>query len=110
MDIKLKARLSAYSKVDSINHECSIDSVTEPQIDELFKDMDMPQSVTKSEIDNLFVGEDKPESVSKSAIDSLFGETDEPESVTKDSIDTLFENTDDTIATVSFKEIDSLFS
>lgn len=110
MNIKLNARLSAYSKVDSITHECSIESVTEPQIDELFKDLDTPQSVTKSEIDDLFIGEDKPESVTKENIDELFTETEDPESVTKENIDELFDNQKDTITTVSFKEIDSLFS
>ena len=39
MDIKLRARLSAYSKVDSINTGCcSGDPITKEHIDSLFTD------------------------------------------------------------------------
>lgn len=109
MDIKLRARLSAYSKVDSINKECEHEYVSEEQIDELFKDMTKPESVTKDEIDGLFTDIKEPESVSKDEIDTLFEKTTEPESVTKEEIDDLFEDKEDSITSVSFKEIDSLF-
>ena len=107
MDIKLKARLSAYSKVDSLS--CDHEYVTEGQIDELFQNMDEPSSVTKTEIDNLFTEIDEPESVSKTEIDKLFKNVDEPESVTKDQIDDLFVTQEQPVKSVSYKEIDSLF-
>ena len=94
MDIKLNARLSAYSKVDSILQ--SIESVTEEQIDTLFVDtpVDDPTVVTKSEIDSLFTDEEKAEAVKKSDIDGLFEGNITPS---------------DNITSVSFSEIDSLF-
>lgn len=93
MDIKLNARLSAYSKIDNSTFpDCDHEHVTKEQIDELFKDTDQPTSVTKNEIDELFT------------------ETDEPLSVTKDQIDNLFEEQDESnITSVSYSEIDSLF-
>ena len=109
MDIKLRARLSAYSKVDSITNTCEHEYVSEEQIDELFKNMDTPSSVTKTEIDELFQTVDEPESVSKTEIDSLFANVNEPESVTKGQIDTLFKEEEQPVASVSFKDIDSLF-
>lgn len=92
MDIKLHARLSAYSKVDAIsNGECSHEYVTEEQIDDLFEDMQEPISVTKSEIDTLFEEVDEPKSVSKKEIDKLFTAPEQP------------------VKSVSYSEIDSLF-
>lgn len=107
MDIKLRARLSAYSKVDAIHsaHEY----VSKDQIDTLFTDLDEPRSVTKDEIDLLFKETDSPVAVTKSDIDSLFTETEAPESITKNQIDSLFDEDNTVIRTVSFKEIDSLF-
>ena len=93
MNIKLNARLSAYSKVDSIQSgECSVDTITNEQIDELFEDLDNPQSVKKDEIDTLFKTQEEPESVSK------------------DEIDNLFVDEDHTVTSVSYNEIDSLFN
>lgn len=110
MDIKLRARLSAYSKVDSISTgECAHEFITEPDIDKLFEDLDTPQSVKKDEIDNLFTEQEEPKSVSKDEIDKLFGTTDEPESVSKEDIDDLFVDGEDTVTSVSYSEIDSLF-
>ena len=107
MDIKLNARLSAYSKVDSLR---PIQTVTQPQIDSLFVEVTDPSAVTKSEIDTLFTNMSEPQSVTKSEIDTLFLTYKEPESVTKSEIDTMFNSSEtDVIKTVSFKEIDSLF-
>ena len=110
MDIKLNARLSAYSKIDSISSgACCHEYVTKDQIDGLFEDMEEPTSVTKSEIDKLFEEVEEPKSVSKTEIDTLFAETQEPESVTKDQIDGLFAAPAQPVKSVSYSEIDSLF-
>ena len=75
MNIKLNARLSAYSKVDNIGcvHP-ETGSVTTEQIDQLFQGMDEPTSVTKSEIDELFENSSSDEiaTVTHKEIDSLF--------------------------------------
>lgn len=77
MDIKLRARLTAYSKVDSIEGTVSnLPTIDKEHIDSLF-DGPKDRVVTKEEIDTLF---DAPENtkdnkigtVSYSAIDSLF--------------------------------------
>ena len=85
MDIKLKARLSAYSKVDSVTSDCEHESVTEEQIDDLFKDTDTPVSVTKSEIDSLFIN-------------------------TTEQITIQNDSTTSSVMNVSHDEIDSLFN
>ena len=74
MNIKLNARLSAYTKVDNVGCEHpEMGSVTNEQIDQLFEGADTPVSVTKSEIDDLFTEDgDHVVSVSHSEIDSLF--------------------------------------
>lgn len=64
MDIKLRARLSAYSKVDSINGSCDMDPITKGQIDSLFGDDTSsivpppayvdPNVVSHAQIDSLF--------------------------------------------------------
>ena len=64
MDIKLNARLSAYTKIDAIEHNCDTSRVTNEQIDSLFEndlapDAQEPTStesarVTRSAIDSLF--------------------------------------------------------
>lgn len=84
MDIKLNARLSAYSRVNSTS-ECDHESVTEEEIDDLFKDTDETRSVTKSEIDSLF--------------------SKELNTVEKNNI----ENSEAPLKTISDSEIDSLF-
>lgn len=135
MDIKLRARLSAYSKVESItsasNSSASIPdpdilsaghvlgvnnsgkytlfpSIESSDIDTLFEDTSTDETITKEEIDTLFPDE-KPKSVTKCEIDSLFDDDVKVEVADKDDIDTLFsDNT--TISTVSHAEIDSLFN
>lgn len=75
MDIKLNARLSAYSKVSSLSGGAPSEGipVSNEQIDQLFADLDDPVPVTKSQIDDLFVPEDsETDVVSKSQIDLLF--------------------------------------
>ena len=153
MDIKLRARLSAYAKVDSIGHlqtfipdpstakdgtvlgvdtgkytlfpsldnndidnmfqESNVTVVDKNQIDELFKEVEEPESVTKTEIDKLFDTKEEPETVDKTQIDTLFSEEEkEPESVTKEEIDDLFEESQrptEDVGTVSFADIDKLF-
>ena len=78
MDIKLRARLTAYSKVDSIEGIVSnLPTIDKEHIDSLF-DGPSDRVVTKEEIDTLFDGESDVSSESKigtvsySAIDSLF--------------------------------------
>ena len=152
MDIKLRARLSAYSKIESLeglqthvpvpntedygsvlgvggNGKYTLfpritnadmdsqlgvietpDLVTKDSIDTLFKEETEPVAVDKATIDTLFTKTDEPEAVDKSTIDTLFADVDEPDVVEKDEIDTLFKKEPaDTIGTVSYAEIDSLF-
>lgn len=92
MDIKIKARLSAYSKVNSFG-DVNIDNVRNSDIDTLFKEEPKEGTVTKDEIDTLFSNEpNKYGTVDKDTIDTLFTEEDEEE-----------------VESVSFDEIDSLF-
>lgn len=73
MDIKLRARLSAYSKVEST--EQPVNRVTEAEIDTLFDSSLTDKLVTKDDIDALFEEQPEatnPEIVSFAEIDSLF--------------------------------------
>ena len=75
MDIKLRARLSAYSKVSTTCEECDADIVTNEQIDELFDPSIDYTSVTKTQIDELFIDEETQQeydTVSFAKIDTLF--------------------------------------
>ena len=95
MDIKLNARLAAYSKIESldsnklpkpdssnqgdilgVNGEGNyslIDCVTNEAIDTLFNgQITEAVSVNKDTIDTLFIDDSDAEIVSKAAIDSLF--------------------------------------
>lgn len=74
MEIKLNARLCAYSKVDYVEKpECDHGSVSNEEIDSLFTDLEVPQAVTKEEIDDLFEeSSEEIKTVSFKAIDSLF--------------------------------------
>ena len=90
MELKLRARLSAYSKLDSVSTS-SLGTVDKDQIDTLFKPSE-------------------PEIVNKSQIDSLFPEEENDLTVDKSSIDTLFDDNGDTVETVSRAAIDSLFN
>lgn len=92
MELKLRARLSAYSKVDSIGSNS------------------LPDPSTGNVGDVLGVGSsggyELVPTVTTSDIDELFAETDsKATSITKDEIDSLFDDT-----TVSLAQIDSLFS
>lgn len=84
MDIKVNARLSAYSKVNSLGNLCEHKVVTESMIGKLFEDDEMTQSVSTSQID------------------SLFGKTGDEESNSCPEVP-------EQISTVSFSDIDSLF-
>lgn len=62
MEIKLNAKLSAYSKVDAVNGMCEHEYVTTDDIDSLFTeehnssilDTTDPNAVTFADIDSLF--------------------------------------------------------
>ena len=98
MDIKLRARLSAYAKVSSIESPSN----------------NLPSTEYAQEGDIVGVNGNGEftmvSSVEQNEIDTLFDSTQEPESVKKDDIDTLFEKeeTDDE-STVTHSQIDSLF-
>ena len=134
MDIKLRARLSAYSKIESISGLGNSSSLPKPtvtdsgqvlgvnssgnytlfpsiqkeDIDTLFADLVEEETVTKEEIDELFPEDDETVSVTKDEIDSLFN-NDVVNAVDKDKVDDLLES-DSQIGTVTFTEIDSLFN
>ena len=96
MDIKLRARLSAYSKVSSISTQIPLPESS---------DSGSVLGVNESGKYELYPR------VSHESIDSLFtGQLDEPRVITKNEIDTLFENTDTDTKSVSRSQIDSLFS
>lgn len=116
MDIKLRARLSAYSKVESISGLNSnipspdvtaagnvlgvnnsgnytlFPTVSTPEIDNLFSDVRMITTVTNEEIDTLFQEE--------KLLDA---------SVTRDQVNTPYHEGSTQVGTVSFSSIDSLF-
>jgi hypothetical protein len=132
MDIKLRARLSAYSKISSVeglnttlpqpSAEISgavvgvgddgqytlFPTIKKENVDEMFVGLDSPVSVKKDEIDELFKEEDVPTSVTKGEIDKLFEPEEEDDTVSKSDIDELFDEKS-SIGTVSFSEIDLLF-
>lgn len=98
MDIKLRARLSAYSKVTSIGSSVDIPVPSA-------SDAGTVLGVSESGDYKLF------NRVSHEAIDSLFtGTIDRPRTVTKNEIDTLFETNEENPQAVSHAMIDSLFS
>lgn len=92
MELKLRAKLTAYSKLDitsspssGLPHASELDAgsvvgVSEAGQYELFP------TVTCDEIDSLFDPQSQPTSVTKDEIDSLFDD----QSVTKQDIDSLF--------------------
>ena len=110
MDIKLRARLSAYSKVDAIKATVDdIPTIKNSDIDALFPGQ-VETSITKGEIDTLFADSKKPTVVDKATIDTLFEDDKKPVVVDKATIDTLFnENEETNIGRVSYADIDSLF-
>lgn len=116
MDIKLRARLSAYSKIESINGLTSNTPVPDATAAGSVIGVNnsgnytLFPTVSRAEIDNLFGDVGTDDVVTKDDIDTLFPEEevrDEP--VTKDQIDTLFIEDEPQISTVSFEDIDSLF-
>ena len=116
MDIKLRARLSAYSKVESISGLNSnipapdvtaagnvlgvnnsgnytlFPSVSTPEIDNLFSDVGTNTTVTKEEIDTLFHEEKLHDA-----------------SVIRDRVSTPSDQESTQVSTVSVVDIDSLF-
>ena len=116
MDIKLRARLSAYSKIESISglnsntpvpdatSAGSVLGVNNSGMYTLFP------TVKQEDIDELFTDVIPDEVVSKEDIDTLFEETITDEPVSKEQIDTLFEEEEPVVSTVSFADIDSLFN
>jgi hypothetical protein len=118
MEIKLRARLSAYSKVDSFSTTDSIlpntsfpgaqGSLLGVGSDGKYK---LFPTISEQQVDELFEGQEIPTIVQKSEIDTLFEEQEQNSVVDKEDIDTLFEKSDDdSITRVSYAEIDSLFS
>ena len=66
MDIKLNARLSAYSRVEGvITPEIDFDRVTHAEIDTLFQDSNTTENIPEETLVN-------SNRVSRAAIDSLF--------------------------------------
>ena len=63
MDIKLKARLSAYSRFPQKSNECDADVVTKEEIDSLF---------SENNVDTATVFKNNKNTVSFTEIDSLF--------------------------------------
>lgn len=90
MNIKLNARLSAYSKLESVS-QANTTRVPEEVIDTLFDPNNSDSIVSKGDINTLFKDQELDKVVDKSAIDSLF---------TSDVSNT---------RRVSYAEIDSLF-
>lgn len=114
MNIKLRARLSAYSKL-STESSSSLPNVEDFEGDGFVTVTNKKYAVqpveriTETDIDGMFG--DTETTVSKEQIDSLFitEPSDSYGTVSKDEIDTLFDN-DDEVGTVSFADIDSLFN
>ena len=88
MDIKLRTRLSAYSKVESINQVAEA-TVTNEAIDSFFNN-DLYHVVNKAEIDGLFINEEVDKVVDKSDIDTLFTAEDNTRRISYAEIDSLF--------------------
>ncbi len=116
MDIKLRARLSAYSKIESIGGLNSNTPVPDATAAGSVLGVNKTGSytlfptVSQAEIDNLFGDVVTDEIVTKEEIDTLFPEQEMEESVSKDQIDTLFAEEESEIKTISFADIDSLFN
>lgn len=114
MNIKLRARLSAYSKL-STESSSSLPNVEDFEGDGVVTVTNKKYAVqpveriTETEIDGMFG--DTETTVSKEQIDSLFitESSDSYGTVSKDEIDTLFDDNDE-VGTVSFADIDSLFN
>ena len=127
MDIKLRAKLSAYSRVSELisNSTTKLPEIGENDNGKVVGvdngNYTLFPTIQKPDIDTLFEKKSEDETVTKEEIDTLFPEKDVADSVTKGQIDTLFNNheveTDspstpntNSYGTVSFAEIDSLFN
>lgn len=106
MDIKLRARLSAYSKIESASSASSV--VPDPDataagnvlgVNDLGKYTLFPQ-IDTSDVDTLFEDTQLTQDVTKEEIDSLFD---------PDKAPVVYPTTDSSIKTVTKSEIDSLF-
>lgn len=120
MDIKLRARLSAYSKVDSMSELHSF--VPGPEVDSVGNILGIGSSgqytfmaqTSHADIDTLFESQGSNR-VSKDKIDSLFDipPSREDKVIDKDTIDTLFKDKPEVkpenTSRVSYAQIDSLF-
>ena len=116
MDIKIRAKLSAYSRISSV--EGLKTNIPDPTVSEAGHVLGIGDtgkytlfpSITTEDIDRLFQNEESDETVKKDEIDSLFSEegSDDVESVTKDDIDSLFNDTT-TSESVTKGEINNLF-
>lgn len=117
MDIKLRAKLTAYSKVESIEK-----STNAPDPDIAYSGnllgvtssgkYGMVPAVEQQDINSLFVDTNpKKVTITKDEIDKLFDLHKRPETVKKDEIDDLFEQANDPLngVIISHAAIDSLF-
>ena len=115
MDIKLRARLSAYSKIESLNGlNSNLPTTGESNQGDILGVNDKGQytlypKITHEAIDSLFTKDESDKVTTKEDIDGLFPEEEKEEVVSKEDINNLFEESEDEIGTVSFSEIDSLF-
>lgn len=116
MDIKLRARLSAYSKVESISGLNS--NIPSPDVTAAGNVLGVNNSgnytlfptVSTPEIDNLFSDVGTNTTVTKEEIDTLFYEEKlRDESVIRDQVNTPSNEESTQVSTVSFVDIDSLF-
>lgn len=106
MDIKLRARLSAYSKIESVSAASSI--IPDPDVTAAGHVVGVNDNgkytlfpkIETSDIDNLFQDASITQDVTKEEIDSLFD---------KDNAPTVYPTTDMSTMTVTKQEIDSLF-
>ena len=123
MDIKLRARLSAYSKVNSVGDgSCNLPNPSEADAGTVlgvneYGNYSLFPKTSDTQIDDLFENMQKPRPVYKDEIDGLFEDSSDPVVVTKDKIDTLFTDeveikSEEIKANriVSHSEIDSLFN
>lgn len=102
MDIKLRARLSAYTKIDSIeNLNTSLPDPSLGNCGDVFGvgsngEYTTYPSIRREDIDTLFASSTDAKPVEKDEIDTLFKQTIEPE----DDVE---------VGSVSFSDIDKLF-
>ena len=117
MEMKIRARLSAYSKVDSMSG-LGVPTATEGDAGSILAvdangNYSLVSSVSSGQVDNLFSEEILPEIIDKDTIDSLFEPViDGDRPIDKSEIDDLFGDSNDThggVGTVTHSAIDSLF-